>query len=143
MESAPMPAVAVSVFDRGSVLFSAVRGVADLSTRRAARPDDWWDLASLTKVLVTLPEVLALCERGMLDLDTSLGEQWSRARARPVGAATVRQLLAHSAGLPGIVEYFRHASDRSAMVEAALVISLDYNLGSYSVICYVGYLLLV
>ena len=45
-----MPAVAVSVFDRDRVLYCGIV--------RAGR-DDWWDLASLTKVLVTLPEALA------------------------------------------------------------------------------------
>lgn len=121
-----MPAVAVSVFDRERVLCS---GVA-----RAGR-DDWWDLASLTKVLVTLPEALA-----RLDLDVPLRSLWPRASASPVGGCTVRQMLCHSTGLPDTVPFFRTLGTRDEIVEAALALPLNPAQGPiYSDI---GYLLL-
>lgn len=106
LEQAPMPAVAVSVFDRSTVLYSGVAR-APLSA--------WWDLASLTKVLVTLPEALAL-----LELDQPLAAQWPEASGHPVGAATVRQLLAHSARLPPTLPFFRTADSRASVVSQAL-----------------------
>src|SRR5919107_4531460 len=111
LDEAPMPAVAVSVFDRERVLYSRVA--------RAGR-DDWWDLASLTKVLVTLPEAL---ER--LELDVPLGELWPRASKAPVGGCTVRQMLCHSTGLPDTVQFFRYCQDREAIIEAALGLPLN------------------
>jgi CubicO group peptidase (beta-lactamase class C family) len=102
----PAPAVAVSVFTPDAVVFRCVRGTADLTTGRPAGPDDWWDLASLTKVLVTLPEVLALADDGLLGLD------------EPVGAWTARQLLSHSAGLAPTGEFFREHSGRDAILAA-------------------------
>jgi CubicO group peptidase (beta-lactamase class C family) len=98
LEKAPMPSVAVSVFDRDRVLYCAVA--------RAGR-EDWWDLASLTKVLVTLPEALA-----RLELDAPLASLWPRAAVAPVGACTVRQMLSHSTGLPGTVQFFRTLAGR-------------------------------
>jgi len=121
-----MPAVAVSVFDRERVLYS---GVA-----RAGR-DDWWDLASLTKVLVTLPEALA-----RLELDVPIGELWPRASTAPVGACTVRQMLCHSTGLPDTVQFFRTCRTKDEIVEAAVALPLKPSQGPiYSDI---GYLLL-
>jgi len=126
LEQAPMPAVAVSVFDRERVLYS---GVA------CAGRDDWWDLASLTKVLVTLPEAL---ER--LELDVPIGSFWPRAAGSPVGGCTVRQMLCHSTGLPDTVQFFRSLKGREAIVEAAIALPLNPSQGpTYSDI---GYLLL-
>jgi len=118
--AAPMPAVAVSVFDRDTVLASCVSGVADLTTGRAAATDEWWDLASLTKTLVTLPEVLA-----RLPLDRPLAELWERAADRPIGRATVADLLSHRSGLPATAPYFRSLQGAAAIVDAALDTALE------------------
>ena len=114
--AAPMPGVAVSVFDRDTVRAAQVHGLADLTTRRPVRPDDWWDLASLTKVLVTLPEVLD----GPVPLTVPLATCWPRAAGTPVGAVSAADLLSHRAGLPASVRFFATLSGRDAVVDAAL-----------------------
>nr|BFE56956.1 serine hydrolase domain-containing protein [Dactylosporangium thailandense] len=112
---APMPAVAVAVFDRDRVLARTVHGIADLSTGRPATPECWWDLASLTKVLVTLPAVLALG----LPRDRPIARLWPRAAGTPAGRASIDDLLAHRAGLPATVRF--HETLRGpAIVGAAL-----------------------
>jgi CubicO group peptidase (beta-lactamase class C family) len=62
-----------------------------------------FDLASLTKVLFTVPEVLRLVEDGLADLDDPLGRffpemAWMQNGELP--KRTLRQLLTHTAGLP-------------------------------------------
>jgi CubicO group peptidase (beta-lactamase class C family) len=67
--------------------------------RRPMQVDTWFDLASLTKVLSTLPALLALAEDGRLALD----EPASRFLPELSGdhaAYTLRHLLAHVSGLP-------------------------------------------
>lgn len=113
---APMPAVAISVFDRRGVLAETVQGVADLTTARPATVDSWWDLASLTKVLVTLPEVLSLG----VAVDTPLDACWPRSAGLPIGRATLGDLLSHRAGLPATVKFFETLSGGPAIVDAAL-----------------------
>lgn len=137
MRRAPMPAVGVAVFTVDSVLFSRVHGTADLTTAREAYEDDWWDLASLTKVLVTLPEVL---ER--MDLEAPLQALWPRAAGLPIGTATVAQLLAHNAGLPATLPFFRTASNRAEIVTQALSTPLERPIGSDAVYSDIGFLLL-
>ncbi|MEV4141339.1 serine hydrolase domain-containing protein [Dactylosporangium sp. NPDC049742] len=114
---APMPAVAVAVFTRDAQLEEVVHGVADLETGRPATRHDWWDLASLTKVLVTVPAVLDLVARGRIGLDEPLGGAWPGARHAPFAGATVAQLLSYAAGLPATVPFFREDAD---VVGAAL-----------------------
>lgn len=59
-----------------------------------------WDLASLTKVLATVPAVLRLVAGGELSLSAPLGELLPELTGAPVAGATVEQLLAHVSGLP-------------------------------------------
>ena len=128
LRTAPMPAVAVSIFDRERVLMRGVRGAPEHA---------WWDLASVTKILVTLPEALH-----WLELDRPLEQQWLRAKGKPVGAATVRQLLAHNAGLPAIVPFFQTAQGREEIVEGALNLALEREPGGEAVYSDFGFLLL-
>lgn len=137
MAAAPMPAVAVSVFDRKATRFSAATGTADLTTGRPIGPHDWWDLASVTKTLVTLPEVLA-----HLDLDSPLADAWSPARGHPVGRATVAQLLSHQAGLPAVRQFFRTATTRNEILAQAVATPLVREPGSGAEYSDLGFLLL-
>jgi len=72
-------------------------------------------------VLVTLPEVLEL----RLDPSVPLGAVWNRAADRPIGAATIADLLSHRAGLPATVRFFERLSGYDAVVEAALDVKIE------------------
>ncbi|MGL4961175.1 MAG: serine hydrolase domain-containing protein [Inquilinus sp.] len=61
--------------------------------------DTWFDLASLTKVIVTVTEILRLVEEGVLDLDDPLAKHLPDA-APLHGAIPLRRLIDHSSGLP-------------------------------------------
>lgn len=74
-----------------------------------------YDLASLTKVVATLPAVLQLVSAGELELDRPIRHWISSAgwfQQPSLGDATVRQLLAHNAGLPNWIPLFTHTRDR-------------------------------
>ncbi len=66
--------------------------------------DTYYDLASLTKVLFTLREVLRAAEEGLLDLDDPLRRHLPEAAwlqpAPNFADKTLRELLTHTAGLP-------------------------------------------
>ncbi|MDR7276646.1 serine hydrolase domain-containing protein [Catenuloplanes atrovinosus] len=112
----PAPATAVAVFGPDEVFTRVVHGTADLTTGRPVTDEDWWDLASLTKVLVTLPEVRDLVPNPDLPLE----DLWPEARGYAVGRATVRALLTHTAGLPATVPFYRTATGRDAVLRAVL-----------------------
>ncbi len=61
--------------------------------------DTWFDLASLTKVILTVPAVLTLVQDQVWTLETRLGDVLRQA-PDPLADVTVKQLLTHSAGLP-------------------------------------------
>lgn len=63
----------------------------------------FFDLASLTKPLFTLKEVLRAVEEGLLDLDDPLSLHLPELlwlKDHPLKGKTIRELLAHTSGLP-------------------------------------------
>ncbi len=101
----------------GGVLLVARRGAVVLE-RAAGRltydegspavtPSTIYDLASLTKVIATTPLIMRRVEAGVLDLDATAASYLSELEGSPVGDATLRDLLAHSSGLPCCTELFR------------------------------------
>lgn len=85
--------------------------------------DTRFDLASLTKVVATLPSVLRLLSDGELRLDDTVGHYFSNAgwfQAPSLGEATVAQLLTHTSGLPAWRPLFAELSNRRTALGAVL-----------------------
>jgi len=94
----------------GVLLVRTPDGRKILEAFGSSREDTLFDLASLTKVMATLPVLLTLIAAGKLSLDDSVAGFVPEFRFRQV---TVRHLLSHSSGLPGdLPNVARHASDR-------------------------------
>jgi len=95
--AAKLPSLVAGVVRDGELVWSGIRGTA---VRRAApeSPDanTQYRIGSITKTMTALL-VLQLRDEDVLDLADPLDEHLSGV---PYGAHTVRQLLAHSAGIP-------------------------------------------
>lgn len=96
----------------------------------AILPDTVFDIASLTKVVATTAVAMLLHQRGILDLETPLGELLpafvvGRSSEQHARLVTVRHLLAHNSGLPGYVELFRTETTPDAMIRACLQLPLE------------------
>ena len=68
----------------------------------AVNAETVWDLASLTKTLVTVPLLLKLWEAGALDLDAPLGDVLPEVQGFPLETVTITQLASHTAGLEAL-----------------------------------------
>ncbi|MFE5141410.1 serine hydrolase domain-containing protein [Streptomyces fagopyri] len=79
--------------------------------------DEQWDLASVTKPIVGLA-VMALVERGALDLAGVVGSYLPEYRGGNKADLTLAQLLTHTSGLPGQVPLYREHPTRAALLEA-------------------------
>ena len=105
----------------GGVLLVARRGAVALE-RAAGRltyeddapavsPSTIYDLASLTKVIATTTLMMRRVESGALHLDGTAASYLPELKGSPVGGATLRDLLAHSSGLPCCTELFRELGE--------------------------------
>lgn len=114
-----LPGVVAAVGTGRSVQARWVLGDAETGPGggRAMTEDTLFDLASLTKVLVTLPLVLTLVDRGVLRLD-------DRIRRHVPGVApavTVAHALTHTAGLAATADLTASVTTTAELVAAAAV----------------------
>jgi serine-type D-Ala-D-Ala carboxypeptidase len=115
---------------------------ADSQAERAMTDDTIFDLASLTKVVGTLPCVLRLVAAGQLSLDHPVRRYLPGFDGQGKDAVTARQLLTHTSGLPDHRRYYEHLHDPAAVRAAALAEPLVAAPGSR--VCYsdVGFITL-
>ncbi len=76
-----------------------------------------FDVASLTKVMVTTTAVLMLVERGALSLDDRVDAHLPALASAPIGAASIAQLLTHTSGAAWLPLY-AHRPERQALLDA-------------------------
>jgi CubicO group peptidase (beta-lactamase class C family) len=87
--------------DAAGVRVAGAVGLLD-PTRPAEpmRADTLFDIASLTKIIAVWSTVGALWQDRRLPLDEPLGGLWPDVTGHPLGRATARHLLTHTAGVP-------------------------------------------
>ena len=91
----------VAVLRHGRVLADVVSGVADPQTAKPVSPGTLFYAASTAKgVAASLAHVLA--ERGDITYDLRLADVWPEFAARGKEHTTLRHVLLHTAGLPGL-----------------------------------------
>jgi CubicO group peptidase (beta-lactamase class C family) len=97
----------------GQVLLRQARGVADRRTGLQNSPSTKFVVASVTQTF-TAVAAYQLVQAGRLGLDAPLSSILPEFVGKDAGAATVRQLLSHTAGIGGTVttEAFRRSPER-------------------------------
>ena len=93
--------VQVAVYQGGEQVVDVVAGVADPATGRPVDPGTVFYNYSIGKA-ATSTVVHLLVERGLFGYDTQVAELWPEFAANGKQAVTVRQVLDHTAGVPGI-----------------------------------------
>jgi CubicO group peptidase (beta-lactamase class C family) len=103
VESGAERGLQVAVYQNGEPIVDAVAGVADHETGRPVTPDTPIYCYSVGKgATSTVAHVLV--ERGLFEYDTPVVELWPEFGAHGKEAATVRHVLTHTVGVPGIPE---------------------------------------
>ena len=101
VESGTENGVQAAVYRRGELIVDAVAGTADPSTGRPVASDTLFYAASAVKG-VTSTVVHVLVEQGVFGYDTLVAELWPEFGAHGKETTTVRHVLTHSAGVPGL-----------------------------------------
>jgi serine-type D-Ala-D-Ala carboxypeptidase len=145
------PGCAFGVLVHGKVLLLDALGhftyPAEDSATRAVTPQTLYDVASLTKVVSTTSAAMLLHQRGLLDLETPLGELLpgfviGRDPSEHGRKVTLAHLLAHSSGLPGYVPLFHTATTPYAVLRGCLELPIQAEPGSRAEYSDPGFILL-
>lgn len=96
--------------------------------------DTRYDLASLTKVVSTLPSIIRLISEGELTLDDRVGKFFSNAgwfQTPSLADVTIHHLLTHTSGLPAWKPLFANLSERRTAVGNVLQTELEHPTGTF------------
>ena len=105
MQKRRIPGLALAVVRNGTVVKMKGYGLANLDHDVPVTPDTVFELASVTKQF-TAAAVMTLVEEGKVQLDDPI--LWHLPQGPATWSAiTVRHLLTHTSGLPGLEENFK------------------------------------
>lgn len=139
------PGAALAASQHGKVIFESYAGAHTYDPHSTpVSAETIYDLASLTKVLVTTPLCMKLLEAGKLRLDAPIGSvlpEFTGDEGRPE-RVTFRHLLSHSSGLPSHRKYFEHAHHLDQVLQQVFTTPLDVAPGTRAEYSDIGFILL-
>jgi CubicO group peptidase (beta-lactamase class C family) len=128
------PGAAVAIGRHGRLVVS--KGYGRTSGVPGAAPVEdstLYDVASLTKVVVTTTLAMMLEEQGRLELDRPVAHYLPELRDPAKAGITVRMLLTHSGGLEAFAPLFETLRGREAYLRAIDERPLEYSPGTRTV----------
>jgi CubicO group peptidase (beta-lactamase class C family) len=126
----------------GPVYLHASGSRALLPRRERMTADTIFDLASLTKVMVTAPLVVERAVRGRIALDAPLGRYLPEMHGTEAGSIPLHLLLTHTAGFPADNPMEDYAGGRARLLAAIAREPLEAAPGSRFIYSDVGFVLL-
>jgi CubicO group peptidase (beta-lactamase class C family) len=147
VDDAIVPGLVLLAAAGGRTVFHDAFGWRQVTPQRLpAQPDTVYDVASLTKAVVTSVAVMQLVERGALALDDRVAARLPELAGPGKDAITVRHLLAHASGLPAHRPFWQTAaaaaSGRFAIPRLAAGEPLVDPVGAQSVYSDLGFIIL-
>ena len=139
------PGAALVVSQHGKVTLEAYAGAHTYDFDGVpVSAETIYDLASLTKVLVTTPLCMRLVETGQLQLEAPLVSILPEFRGDDAwrGRVTFRHLLAHSSGLPAHRKYYEHAHHADQVLQQVFSTPLEADPGTRAEYSDIGFILL-
>ncbi len=135
---------AVALVDIGgkAMLDHATGDAQTVPVVRPVRSDTIYDLASLTKAVVTATAIMILVDRGALHLRQRVVEVLPEFAAHSKDDVHILHLLTHTSGLPARNRVSRTASDAAETVRLALGMYKMYPTGSRELYTDLGFLAL-
>lgn len=100
------PGAQVLVARNGLVVYNKTYGHHTYAKARPVASDDLFDIASLTKIIGTIPALMDLSMQGKLELDRTLGDYLPEVKGTNKERLIIREILAHQAGLKSWIPFY-------------------------------------
>lgn len=137
------PAAVVEVGNTQGVLWREAFGHSDYGPdARPTRDDTVFDLASLTKVMVTTTLAMRMVEGGRMALTDPIKRWITEWRSKDRDGVTLRALLTHSSGLTAWLPFYRDHVGRRDFQHAICTLPLEYPPDTQSLYSDLGFMLL-
>ncbi|PKA84218.1 beta-glucosidase-like glycosyl hydrolase [Ulvibacter sp. MAR_2010_11] len=105
------PGMQILVARKGKVIYSKNFGYHTQENLNSVKDNDVYDVASLTKILATLPMIMELADRDVLYMDTKLFEMLPEYANSNKATITLQDMLMHHAGLQAWIPFYTKTLD--------------------------------
>lgn len=129
-------------FQKQTILKEAIGNRVVYPKKEPMKLTTIFDLASLTKVVATLPSILLLVEAGKLHLDDKVSFFLPEFARHGKSNITLKDLLTHCSGLPAHREYFKESLNTEQIIERIFDEKLVANKGEKVIYSDLGFILL-
>jgi len=106
------PGAQILVARKGKVIYQKSFGFHTYDKITKVKNDDIYDVASLTKILSTLPNVMQLFDKDKVELDTKLGKMLPLFNDSDKKNITFKDLLSHQAKLQAWIPFYKETLDK-------------------------------
>ncbi|MFV5686008.1 glycoside hydrolase family 3 N-terminal domain-containing protein [Flavobacterium sp. GB2R13] len=107
------PGIQVLVARNGKVIYQKSFGYHTYDSTLKVKDSDIYDVASLTKILATLPNVMLQYDQQKINLETTLGEMSPIFKNTNKQDIHFKELLSHYAGLVAGIPFYKATMDKS------------------------------
>ncbi len=111
IENKGAPGMQILVARKGKVVFNKSYGNFTYDNSVPVNSESVYDVASVTKILATLPLIVELEDRKLFSLDEPLGRLSDKYLASNKASITPREMLSHYAGLKPWIPFYRYTLD--------------------------------
>lgn len=105
------PGVQLLIAKGGKIVYNKNYGYHTYAQKRKVDDSTLYDVASLTKILSTLPLMMELEEKGVVDLNSKLGVMIPELAISNKKNITVKQMLSHYARLKAWIPFYKRTLD--------------------------------
>ena len=107
------PGMQILVARKGKVIYQKSFGNFTYEPSKKVENTDLYDVASLTKVLATLPLVIQVYDKKKVDLETTLSEMLSDFKKSNKKNMTFKELLSHYGGMQAWKPFYKETLDQN------------------------------
>ncbi len=111
IDSLMTPGAQLLIARRGKVIYNKNFGKHTYEDKDQVKSSDIYDVASLTKILATLPLLMELEEQGIVNLDSPLWKLLPEYKQSNKDTITIKQMLSHYARLKPWIPFYLHTID--------------------------------
>lgn len=102
-----IPGGVVMAVKNGNVIFEKSYGYHTYAKEHPTTVSDIFDMASVTKIAATTPTIMRLTERGIVNLDSTMGHYLLQAQGTNKSGTVLRDVMLHEAGFIPFIPFYQ------------------------------------
>ncbi len=127
IETGATPGAQVLVARHGIVVYHKAFGYHTYEKKKSVDLYDIYDLASITKIAASVPGLMYMADRGVFDMNASLGDYLPELRGTNKGGLNIRDILSHQAGLSSWLPFYLKTMENGKLKSSVYQDERSYN----------------